>query len=95
VAIARMFDGKGWTTGQYDELIARMVDQLGLKPGEAAQGVVFHWAAATDGGMRAVDVYESREAADRLVRESIGPIAGDLGLPLPDITEFEVHNILR
>jgi hypothetical protein len=90
-----VFDGKGWTTGQYDDLIARLVGQLGLEPGESAPGVVFHWAAVTDSGMRAVDVYESREAADNLVRESIGPIAADLGLPLPDITEFEVHNILR
>jgi hypothetical protein len=95
VAIARTFDGKGWTAGQYDELIARLASQLGLEPGQAAPGVVFHWAGATDNGMRAVDVYESREAADRLVSESIGPIAGELGLPLPEINEFEVRNILR
>ena len=41
--------------------------------------------------MRAGDVYESREAADRLVQDSIGPIAADLGLPMPDISEFEVR----
>jgi hypothetical protein len=67
---------------------------LGLAPGRSAPGVLFHWAAATDDGVRAVDVYESREAADRLVQDTIGPIAGGLGLPLPDITEFEVHNLL-
>jgi hypothetical protein len=44
--------------------------------------------------VRAVDVYESREAADLLVRDHIGPIAGALGLPLPEITEFDVHNLL-
>jgi len=94
MAIARMFDGKGWTTEQYDELTAALVARLGLAPGRSAPGVLFHWAAATDEGMRAVDVYESREAADRLVQEAIGPIAAELGLPLPDIAEFEVHNIL-
>ena len=94
MAIARVFEGKGWTTEQYDELIAKLVADLGLAPGRSAPGVLFHWAAATDEGMRAVDVYESREAADRLVQDSIGPIAGGLGLPLPDITEFEVHNLL-
>jgi hypothetical protein len=95
VAIARVFDGKGWTTQQYDELIGRLVSQLGLQAGKPAPGVLFHWAAATDDGMRAVDVYESREAADQLVGESIGPIAGELGLPMPDISEYEVHNLLR
>jgi hypothetical protein len=95
MAIARMFEGKGWTTAQYDELIVKLVADLGLAPGQSAPGVLFHWAAATDNGMRAVDVYDSREAADRLVEDHIGPIAGALGLPLPDITELEVHNLLR
>ena len=94
MAIARIFEGKGWTTAQYDELIANLVADLGLAPGRTAPGVLFHWAAATDNGMRAVDVYESREAADRLVQDHIGPIAGALGLPLPDITELEVHTLL-
>ena len=94
MAVARMFHGKGWTGAQYDELIERLVAQLGLPPGRSAPGVLFHWAAATDDGMQAVDVYESREAADRLVGETIAPIAGELGLPLPEITELDVHNML-
>ena len=87
--IARIFDGKGWTPEQYDELIERM--DIG---GHAAPGVVFHWAARTDEGMRAVDVYESREAADLLVQEKVGPLAADLGLPMPEISEFEVYATL-
>ena len=94
MAIARVFEGRGWTAQQYDELIAKLVADLGLDQGRAAPGVLFHWAAATDEGMRAVDVYESREAADRLVQDHIGPIAASLGLPLPDIAESEVHNYL-
>ncbi|HVT76170.1 MAG TPA: hypothetical protein VHD87_04005 [Acidimicrobiales bacterium] len=94
MTIARVFEAKGWTAAQYDELIAKLVADLGLAPGRSAPGVLFHWAAATDEGMRAVDVYESREAADTLVQDHIGPIAGALGLPLPEITELEVHNFL-
>lgn len=90
MAIARVFDGNGWTPQQYDTLIERM--SLG---GHAAPGVLFHWAAATDGGMRAVDVYESREAADRLAQEKIGPLVQELGLPMPEISEFEVRSILQ
>jgi hypothetical protein len=94
MAIVRTFEAKGWTTAGYDELMGHLVARLGLPAGKAAPGVLFHWAGSTDDGMRAVDVYESREAADRLVTESIGPIAEELGLALPEITELEVHNYL-
>ena len=87
--LARIFDAPGWTPEQYDALITRM--QLG---GHSAPGVLFHWAARTESGMKAVDVYQSREAADRLVQEQIGPIAAELGLPLPQVTEFEVYATL-
>lgn len=90
MAIARVFDASGWSPEQYDALIARM--NLG---GHAAPGVLFHWAAPTADGMRAVDVYESREAADRLAQEQIAPLVQDLGLPMPAISEFEVRAILQ
>ena len=95
MAIVRTFEGKGWTPAQYDRLIGEVVRRLRLAPGESAKGVLFHWAAPTDDGMRAVDVYETRADADRLVQDTIGPIAGELGLSLPEITELEVHNFLQ
>jgi hypothetical protein len=95
MAMARVFDGRGWTLDQYDSLIEAMVGRLDLAPGSPAPGVSVHWAASTDDGVRAVDVYETRAAADALVSDVIGPIAGELGLPLPEITEYEVHNLLN
>lgn len=94
MAIARVFDGKGWSSEQYDALIDKLVARMGLAPGRSVPGVLFHWAAATKDGMRAVDVYESRQAADELARNHIGPLAGELGLPMPEISEFEVHALL-
>jgi len=94
MAIVRTFEARGWSPTDYDELIRRLAAQLDLAPAKAAPGVLFHWTAATADGMRAVDVYESREAADRLVSDAIGPIAGELGLALPEINELEVHNYL-
>jgi hypothetical protein len=89
MAIARTLTAAGWTLAQYDKLI----DRMGLG-GHAAPGVLFHWAGRTDDGLRAVDVYESREAADRLAREQIGPIAAELGLPMPEISEQAVDRFL-
>jgi hypothetical protein len=90
VAIAREFHGPGWTGEQYDELIQKM----GFG-GSSAPGVLFHWAAVTDDGVHAVDVYESQAAADALVSEKVGPIAGELGLPAPQVTQYEVRSFLR
>ncbi len=94
MAIVRTLEAKDWTVEGYDDLMRHLVAKLGLAPGKSAPGVLFHWAAVTEDGLRAVDVYESREAADDLVAGSIGPIAAELGLPLPEITELEVHNYL-
>jgi hypothetical protein len=87
MAIARVFECNGWTTDQYDKLVDRM--DLGGKP---APGQLVHVIWTTENGLRAVDVYESREAADKLVEE-IGPLAQEFGLSLPEISEFMVHNI--
>ena len=88
MAVARTFDCKGWTPEQYDALM----EELGFGPGVAGPGVLFHWAGPTADGMQAVDVYESRDDADRLVAEHVGRAAQKLGLPLPQITEHEVRN---
>jgi hypothetical protein len=93
MAIARVFEAKGWTPEQYDKLITALLDRVG-RGDRAAPGVLFHWVTATPDGMRATDVYESREAADALIKDQIGPVAGELGLPLPEITEYKVHKYL-
>ena len=60
MAIARIFDGKGWTVEQFDELNRRLIANLGLSPGRSAPGVLFHWSTVTDDGMRVVDVMSPR-----------------------------------
>jgi hypothetical protein len=91
MAIARIFDGPGWTTEQYDALMSRLTERIPLQTGKTAPGVLFHWMAPTPTGVRAVDVYESREAADRLAQEYIVPVALELGLSMPTISEYAVH----
>jgi hypothetical protein len=94
MAIARVFECAGWTPEQYDQLIAGLNRRLNLS-GQSAPGVLFHWVARTANGMRATDVYESREAADRLAMEQIGPLTQELNLSMPEITEYEVYSYLE
>ena len=95
MALARVFDGKGWTPEQLDALNSKLMTRLDLEPGQSAPGVLFHWSTRTDEGIRVIDVYDSREAADELAQQHIGPLAGELGLSYPEITEYEVHGYLR
>lgn len=89
MAIAREFFGPGWTGEQYDQLIAQM--DLG---GHAAPGVLFHWAAVTEDGVHAVDVYESAEAADELVASRVAPASAALALSAPQIKQYDVRGYL-
>jgi hypothetical protein len=88
MALAREFKTR-WTVGQYDELIEKV--DFGGRGG----GVLFHWASPTDDGVLVVDVYESREAADRFARDRFGPASQQLGMPMPEMTEYEVHNYVQ
>ena len=87
--VVRVFDCKGWSAEQYDELIRRM--DLG---GHSAPGVLFHVAGPTSEGFRAIDVYESVEAADRVAADSLMPIAMELGLTPPDVTQLDRKSVV-
>jgi len=93
MAVARVFDGNGWTIEQYDALIEGLMERMNLD-GTSAPGVLFHWAGPVEGGVRAIDVYESRKAADTLAQDHIAPVAQELGLSMPEIAEYEVHRYL-
>jgi hypothetical protein len=90
MAVALILDFKGATLDQYDQVIKDM--DLG---GKVAPGAISHWAAATDDGLRVVDVWESREQFDQFAEEKIGPLTAKAGIEgPPEITQFEVHNTL-
>ncbi|MDX6597148.1 MAG: hypothetical protein QOE87_1035 [Gaiellales bacterium] len=88
VAIEMIF--RGGTLAQYDEVM-RMLD-LGDTPPE---GALFHWVAATDDGIKVVDVWETIEQFNRFAGENIMPSAQKAGFDgPPETTTHEVHNHL-
>ena len=73
-----MMDFPGGTLEQYDQVI----DRMGLTPGgDTPPGALFHWVAATDEGIRVVDVWESQEQFDKFAEEQIGPYSRAVGSP--------------
>lgn len=91
MAVAIQMDFEDATLEQYDGVVERM----GLTPGgRAPAGAISHFAAATDDGLRVVDVWETREAYEKFAREQIGPYSAEVGISPPTVEFFEVHNHL-
>lgn len=91
MAIAVVLDFSGGALEQYDQT----VEKMNLTPGgRTPPGALFHWVTATEDGIRVTDVWETREQFDAFGAETIGPITGEVGLPQPETTFYEVHNYL-
>jgi hypothetical protein len=84
------------TTEGYDAVAARLGDTT-------IPGLIVHTAGFDeDGGVfRIFDVWESREAADRFIQETLGPILGEVmggreDTPPPPTREtfYELHDVL-
>lgn len=88
--IAVVLDFAGATLEQYD----RVNELMGLtQRGPGPPGALFHWATATETGIRVTDVWESREQFERFAGETIRPLAREVGFPeSPQIAFHEVHN---
>jgi hypothetical protein len=92
MSVAVQMDFDGATLDQYDAVIQKM----GLTGDEGAPGGLYHWVAATDRGIRVVDVWESREQFERFAEEQIGPYTQEVGIPAPpEIKFYDVHNTMR
>jgi len=89
MAVAVVMDFNGATLEQYDQVI----DKMNLTPGrQGPPGALFHWCAATDGGIRVTDVWQTREQFDAFAKEQIGPLTAEVGLGPPDTTFHDVHS---
>ncbi len=90
MAVGIVMDFNGATLEQYD----RVIEKMHLTPGgQGPPGALFHWCAATDSGIRVVDVWQTREQYDAFARDQIGPITTEVGLPgPPDVTFHDVHS---
>jgi hypothetical protein len=88
VAIEMQFSGA--TLAQYDEVMRLM--GLGEEPPD---GAIFHWVAATDDGIKVVDVWETMGQFERFASEHITPNTQKAGIPSPPVmTTYAVHNVL-
>jgi hypothetical protein len=86
VAICRIYEARGATLDQYNEVDEQFPDM----PPEAR----YHVAGSTGDAIYVIEVWESREAVENYMQQ-IGPALEQAGIPEPKVTEFEVHNEQR
>ena len=87
MAVVAIADIPGMTREQYDK-VASIV-----KPEEIRHaGGLLHISGATETGWRVIEVWESREAQERFVREKVLPNMPP-EVPLPSIQFMEVHTM--
>lgn len=56
------------------------------------EGLVSHAAGPTATGWCVVDVWESQASFDAFLRDRLGPVFQQIGIPEPELTAFEIYN---
>ncbi|MGY1783414.1 hypothetical protein [Geodermatophilus sp. SYSU D00698] len=78
----------------YDAMHAAMLERIG----PAVEGLLLHLGRQTADGFQVIDVWESREAYERGIREVVGPVSeevlGGRARPATTVTEFEVRGLV-
>ena len=70
-------------------------DRVNAEITEDPEGLILHTSSVKDGRMRIVDVWESKEAFDKVAQEQIGPYTQEVGITEePEINFYDVHNYL-
>jgi hypothetical protein len=89
--VAVVMDFVGATHSQLDHLLERMR----LSPcGPGMTGSLFQWSRRTLDGVRVTEVWQSRQYFEITFRDEIQPRLSGIGLPVPEITTYEVHSFL-
>ena len=89
MAIGLIFEVPGVTQEQYDAA-SQQVDA-----GGAMTGCLVHVAGPMEGGWRVIEVWESKEDADRFFRERLQPVLGRVGIPVIEPKVFPVHTLVK
>lgn len=93
MAIGQLIEAPGQTQEQYDQVLQEIgVSGTQLAP---APGHLVHFAGPSNGGWMVVNVWESKEQADRFFAEKMAPARKKLGLGELQVREFPVYRLAR
>jgi hypothetical protein len=86
MAIGLVFNGPGVTEAQYRQVLEQVSSD-----GQMAEGMVYHAAGPSEGGWCVIEIWESKEAADRFFHEKLRAALRDARIEIQPVF-FEVIN---
>lgn len=90
MAVAFIIETSDMTHEHYNWLVEKF-----QRGGKTAQGRIFHAVGPIEGGWRVIDVWESQEAFDTFVQETLSPALREVGVGTPKLLQaWPVHNLL-
>ena len=92
IAVEVAFRGQGATLENY----FKSIEIMGAAPEgrHPDPGCLFHWVTETSGGFEVTDVWQTRDQFEQFVRDKVGPVGEQLGMPQPQIKFVDVANFL-
>ena len=89
MAIGLLFNARGVTQAQYDQVLNKLHPDKKTPP-----GMLFHVAGPMTDGWRVMEVWESQEAADQYFQTTLAAGLKEAKIEVrPDV--FPVHNIMQ
>ncbi len=89
MAIGVMFDGKGVSQAQYDQ-----VNQQVTPDNKKPPGLLYHVAGTSEDGLCVVEVWESQEALQKFFDEKLGAAMQEANINIQP-KFFQVTNIME
>ena len=89
MAVMAVFTGVGFTKEMYEALRPEVKWETNLAPGGLLHACGFDEA----GNLHVADVWESEEQMNEFVRTRLVPGFQKLGIPMPAVSVFPVHNL--
>lgn len=94
MSVCLLMQFAGVDAGKYEAVM----EELGLKGANPnwPSGIISHVAGFDSDGMYVVDIWESQQDFDAYVESRLQPAFEAVGgLPMPQVTTFDVHNSYR
>lgn len=89
MAIGIVFQASGVTQAQYDQACKQVAPDNRLLP-----GMLYHAGGPTETGWCVIEVWESKEVAEKFFAEKLGKALQDAKI-VAQPTFFQVHNIMK
>jgi hypothetical protein len=89
MAVLVIFSGEGFTKQMYESLRPEVKWETNLAPGGLVHACGFDGA----GNLHVADVWESEDAMNAFVGTRLIPGFNKLGIPIPSVSIFPLHNL--